>query len=552
MKFTVALHRRLAWAQAPAALLVALLQRTPLLRVASTAEDCVIASPMSGVLRSAMAGAASLGALHTLVGASGTIDAAPPSLVTAAGQASTGAAFNVPDADNISSWQLLTGSQIPPGMKLSDGAGDTPAITGPGIVNVGSGDFNQVAVLTGTPTTPGTYDLFLVAWSGQNGTGDFSTPEFVYQVVVTAGTGVAPAFALAASPSTASVATGRTVVFNAIATGTPAPTYQWKLNGSTTIPGTSVTNDPILVITGATSADAGTLACTATNSDGSATSSATLTVTTTTNPGYLTNLSGRGVVGSGPANALFGGFGTSGTGTKNLLIRGMGPSLTMVGIPAGTELVSTQLTLYNNVSVEITQNTDWGGNPTISTVEAEVGAYPVPANSLDSMLYVSEPVSAYSASVGGVNGDTGIAVIELYDADNPPLASRLVNLSVRAPVGTGNNILFGGFSIGGSTDDALLIRAIGPSLASQLSGFLAQPVLTIFVGSNPTPIYSNTVWGGDPALAAAENVVGAYPISTSSKDSLLLISLPPGNYSAEITGVNFTTGIAVVEIYEVH
>ena len=362
---------------------------------------------------------------------------------------------------------------------------------------------------------------------------------------------IAPTFTLAVSPATATVASGRTFVFNAIATGMPAPAYQWRLNGSATIPGATVTNDPILVITGATSGDVGTVTCTATNAAGSVSSSASLAVTTTSNPGYLTNLSGRGVVGSGPANALFGGFGTAGTGTKNLLIRGMGPSTTMVGIPAGTELASTQLTLYDHLSVEITQNTDWAGNATISTIEAQVGAYPVPANSLDSMLYVQEPVSVYSASVGGVGGATGIAVVELYDADTPPLASRLVNLSVRAPVGTGNNILFGGFSIGGTTDDAILIRAIGPSLASQLSGFLVQPVLTIFQGANPTPLYSNTVWGGDPALVNAENVVGAYPISTSSQDSLLLVSLPAGNYTAEITGVNYTTGIAVVEIYEV-
>jgi len=363
-----------------------------------------------------------------------------------------------------------------------------------------------------------------------------------------------PSFTLAASPSTATVATGRSVVFNAIATGYPAPTYQWTLNGSTTIPGASVTNDPILVITGATSADVGAITCTATNSDGTATSSATLAVSSTSSPGYLTNLSGRGVVGSGAANALFGGFGTSGSGTKNLLIRGMGPSLTLVNIPAGTELLSTQLTLYDHLSAVITQNTDWAGNATITAVENQVGAYLVPANSLDSMLYVQEPVNAYSASVGGVGGDTGIAVVELYDADTPPLASRLVNLAVRAPVGTGNNILFGGFSIGGATDDAILIRAIGPSLAfppSSLTGYLVQPVLTIYQDGNPTPLYSNTVWGGDQALVNAEGVVGAYPISTSSQDSLLLISLPTGNYTAEITGVNYTTGIAVVEIYEV-
>ncbi len=138
-------------------------------------------------------------------------------------------------------------------------------------------------------------------------------------------------FTIAATPSTVTVAAGRTAVFNATAIGTPTPTYQWTLNGSTTIPGAAVTNDPILMINGATSADAGTYTCTATNSVGTpATTSATLAVTTTANPGYLTNLSGRGVVGVwrrlwSPSSAAF--VISLAAPWKQLLIRGMGPGL---------------------------------------------------------------------------------------------------------------------------------------------------------------------------------------------------------------------------------
>ena len=119
-------------------------------------------------------------------------------------------------------------------------------------------------------------------------------------------------------------------------------------------------------------------------------------------------------------------------------------------------------------------------------------------------------------------------------------------------MGTGGNILVGGFVIGGTTAETVLLRAIGPSLALapfNLGGALAQPVLTLFSGS--TPIYSNTVWGGDPVLTTAEATVGAYPIPANSLDSLLLVSLPPGSYSVQISGVNGTTGIATAEIYEV-
>jgi hypothetical protein len=168
------------------------------------------------------------------------------------------------------------------------------------------------------------------------------------------------------------------------------------------------------------------------------------------------------------------------------------------------------------------------------------------------MLYVSEPLASYSAEVSGVGTATGVALVELYDADAPPPPARLVNLSVRAPVGTGANILVGGFVIGGSTAETVLIRAIGPGLTSffGLTGTLAQPVLTVY-NSVPAPIYSNTIWGGDPVLVSAENTVGAYTIPTTSQDSLLLLTLPPGGYSAQITGVAGTTGIATVEIYEV-
>jgi len=242
---------------------------------------------------------------------------------------------------------------------------------------------------------------------------------------------VAPTFTLAASPATAAVATGRTVVFNAIATGTPAPTYQWTLNGSATIPGATVTNDPVLLITGATASDAGTITCTAVNSAGSVSTTATLTVVTTGSPGYLTNLSGRGVVGAGVVNALFGGFGIAGSGSKNLLIRGIGPSGTIVGVPAGTELMSTQVALYYNGSI-IAQNSPWGGTATLANAEAAVGAYTIPDNSLDSMLYLPEPPQTYSAEVGGAGNYTGIAEVELYDADTPP-----ADLPAGQPLGAG-------------------------------------------------------------------------------------------------------------------
>ncbi len=128
---------------------------------------------------------------------------------------------------------------------------------------------------------------------------------------------VIPGFTLAASPSAITVASGRSVAFNAMATGTPAPTYQWTLN-STTIPGATAPptrpagdrRDP---------ANAGTYLCTAINSQGSAATSATLTVVTTPTPGYLDQ---HFVAGGRPAaGILIAGFAVAGSGTMDLLLR---------------------------------------------------------------------------------------------------------------------------------------------------------------------------------------------------------------------------------------
>ncbi len=374
---------------------------------------------------------------------------------------------------------------------------------------------------------------------------------------------IAPVFTLLASPATATVASGRTAVFNAIATGSPAPTYQWTLNGSPTIPGASVTIDPILMVTGATSGSAGTYTCTATNVAGSVTTSATLSVVTSSNPGYLNNVSALGYVGTG-AGILIGGFNIVGSGGKEILVRGIGPGLNTMFQLNGYVLDPYAELFSGNSPVMMggspVQNDDWGtpdypGAPlqaAVSTAMATLGAYSLPSQSKDAVLLFTLPNSGgYTVQVSGVGGATGTGVVEIYDADSGAPATRLNNLSARDLVETGQNILIGGFNIAGVTDETVLIRAIGPGLNSQfgLTGILAQPVLTLYKGS--TAIYSNTVWGADPVLTAAQSIVGAYALVPTSTDSLLLVTLHPAGYTAQVTGLNGTTGIAVVEIYEV-
>jgi hypothetical protein len=126
-----------------------------------------------------------------------------------------------------------------------------------------------------------------------------------------------------------------------------------------------------------------------------------------------------------------------------------------------------------------------------------------------------------------------------------------VNVSARTQVGTGDSILITGFGISGSTARTVLIRAIGPTLAQfGVGGALTDPKLQLFSGT--TVVRENDDWGGDAQLTAVGNSVGAFALSdTSSKDAMLLLTLAPGTYTAQVSGVNSTTGVALVEVYEV-
>jgi len=383
---------------------------------------------------------------------------------------------------------------------------------------------------------------------------------------------VAPAFAV--SPVSVTVGTGRSAAFSVAATGVPAPTYQWTLNGSPTIHGATSTTDPILWIQGATSANAGTYTCTASNSTGTATASATLGVATGSTPGYLVNVSARANVGTG-ANILIGGFSITGTGNKTLLIRGVGPRLAadpfdLTGVVSDPFLAlynsdSTPLELNYNGTLYPLQNDNWGTPDYPSAASAAalttafnlVGAFPL--TQLDAAMLPTLTISGSagcSVEVSGVGGVSGEGLVEVYDtgtdADAP--AVRLTNVSARNFVGPPGGILFGGFGITGNTAITLLIRGVGPRLAGDpfdLAGVLAQPILTI-LNSSQQVIYTDTGWANDATLALAEANVGAFPVLTGSADSLLLVTISPGSYSIEISGANGTTGIALMEVYEVY
>jgi hypothetical protein len=377
-------------------------------------------------------------------------------------------------------------------------------------------------------------------------------------VTLTIGTATATPPVITTQPYPQTISSGSTVVFHVIASGTPAPTYQWYFNGNVLSDGNGVSDSTgeALVINGATAASAGSYYCVVTNASGSVQSnSVALYVSTTSDIGRLVNISCRAQVGTG-GNILIAGFAVGGAGTsgsESLLIRGSGPALLPFGV-TGT-LPDPQLQLYSGSTV-LGTNDAWAGSAQISSTAASVGAFPWGSpSSHDAALLETLAAGPYTAQISGQSGDTGVALAEVYDATLPgsytAATPRLVNISARVQVGTGGNVLIAGFVIGGSTSRTVLVRASGPALAPfGVSGTLPDPELQLFSGA--TLLGTNIAWGGKFEISNAASAVGAFAWSDpSSADSAILVTLPPGAYTAQVSGASNDTGVSLVEVYEV-
>jgi len=275
----------------------------------------------------------------------------------------------------------------------------------------------------------------------------------------------------------------------------------------------------------------------------------------------LTNLSCRSQVGTG-GDILIAGFVVAGNGaggTLPLLVRASGPALEAFGV-AGT-LADPELQLYSTASGSslLAANSSWGGGTALSGEASEVGAFAwADAASHDAALSETLSAGPYTANITGESGDTGIALAEIYDATDPTSigdsSPRLVNLSARARASSGGGTLIAGFVIGGSTPKTVLIRASGPALLPfGVAGTLADPALQVYSTAGAgAALASNPGWGGDPLIATAAAWVGAFSWGLSpTSDSALLITLPPGPYTANVTGASGDSGVALIEVYEV-
>lgn len=268
--------------------------------------------------------------------------------------------------------------------------------------------------------------------------------------------------------------------------------------------------------------------------------------------GALRNLSTRGQVGTG-ANVLIAGFVIGGNSPKQVLIRAVGPSLTQYGVT--NALADPQLSLFQG-GTTIASNDNWGGSWALASAFAQSGAFALDASSKDAVVVATLNPGAYTAQVSGVGGTSGVAMIELYDRDAASAFSpqKMMNVSSRGLVGPGQGLLIAGFVVNGTVPKKILVRAIGPGLSTfNVSGFLADPILRV-TRNDGVVMRENDNWeiGNDPILVSDANLKsGAFDLAAGSKDAVLLFSLPPGTYNAQVTGANNTGGLALVEVYEV-
>jgi hypothetical protein len=269
----------------------------------------------------------------------------------------------------------------------------------------------------------------------------------------------------------------------------------------------------------------------------------------------LGNISTRAFVQTGD-NVVIGGFIVQGNQPKRVIIRAIGPELTQYGVP--NPLFNPTLELHDSTGALIASNDNWvttiiGGIITGNQVREIQNSGYAPGDGRESAIIADLPPGNYTAIVRGVDNMTGVGLAEVYDlSDNA--SSILGNISTRAFVQTGDNVMIGGFIVQGPPK-RVIIRAIGPDLTQyNVPNALADPTLELhdrsgaLIASNDN--WQHTIIGGIITRDQVQDIMHSGHAPGDPNDSAIIAELPEGNYTAIVRGVNNTTGVALVEVYD--
>jgi parallel beta-helix repeat protein len=273
-------------------------------------------------------------------------------------------------------------------------------------------------------------------------------------------------------------------------------------------------------------------------------------------PAALGNISTRAFVQTGD-NVMIGGFIVQGTGPKRVIIRAIGPELSQYGVP--DPLANPRLELHNAAGALIGSNDDWqrtiiGGVITRNQLVDIQNSGHAPTNLSESAIIAELQPGNYTAIVRGVNDTTGVALVEIYDLSNDG-NSILGNISTRSFVQTDDNVMIGGFIVQGTGPKRVVIRAIGPELSQYgVPDPLGNPRLELhnaagaLIGSNDD--WQHTIVGGVITHSQVADIQNSGHAPANPSESAIIAELPPGNYTAIVRGVTNTTGVALVEVYD--
>ena len=271
-------------------------------------------------------------------------------------------------------------------------------------------------------------------------------------------------------------------------------------------------------------------------------------------PAQLGNISTRAFVQTGD-NVMIGGFIVQGTEPKRVIIRAIGPELTQYGVP--NVLADPTLELHDGTGALIASNDNWqhtiiGGIITGDQVRDIMASRLAPRDPRESAIIADLPAGDYTTIVRGVNNTIGVGLVEVDDLSGNT-SSILGNISSRAFVQTGDNVMIGGFIVAGTKK--VIVRAIGPELTRYgVPNVLADPTLELHDGTGAL-IASNDNWqhtiiGGIITGDQVRDIMATRLAPRDPRDSAIIAELPPGNYTAIVRGVNNTTGVALVEVYD--
>jgi hypothetical protein len=298
-------------------------------------------------------------------------------------------------------------------------------------------------------------------------------------------------------------------------------------------------------------------------------------------PATLANISTRGRVLTGD-NVMIGGFIVEGASMR-LLVRSRGPTMGTAPFNVSGTLANPFLRIFSGETV-IAQNDNWQDGPTCSGFICEGAAAiiatnldpcqpnpgqpePPPNCNLESAILITLPAGAYTAIVSGADGGIGVGLVEVFEAEGTNI-SELSNISTRGFVQSGDNVMIGGLIIEGDVPATVLIRARGPSMSGApffVPGTLADPFLQVFSGQNviaqndnwqDAPSCNGFVCGTADQIAATgldscrPNPGQTTPPPSCTLESAILITLPPGAYTAIVSGVGGGTGVGLVEAFE--